>query len=171
MLDRIKERFGRIDVLVLNAACATHAGEQLAITEGAFDKMFSLNVKSTFFTIAESKDLLTASGKGSVVHVVSSVTGMFPNKMIGVYAMTKAALENMVKFLADELRDDKIRVTGIAPGLIRTDFADVILKNPDLDQRSVGEAHQIGSVVATMCSDDGSFINGETFIVSNGFKL
>ena len=89
--------------------------------------------------------------------------------MIGVYAMTKAALENMVKFMADELRNDKIRVTGIAPGLIRTEFADVLLKNPKLDPRSVGEAHQIGSVVAAICSDEGSFMNGETYLVHGGY--
>ena len=89
--------------------------------------------------------------------------------MIGVYAMTKAALDNMVRFLAEEMRSSKVRVTGIAPGLIRTDFANYILKNPKLDQQSVGEAHQIGSVVATICSDEGSFMNGETYQVHGGF--
>ena len=131
--------------------------------------MWALNVKSTFFMIQESKELLTASGKGSAVHVVSSVTGQNPQRMIGVYAMTKAALENMVKFLAEEMRPDKVRVTGIAPGLIRTNFADYLLKNPKLDQKVVGEAHQIGSVVATICSEDGSFMNGETYQVHGGY--
>ena len=113
--------------------------------------------------IKESKPLLTASGKGSNILVVSSVTGQRPSRFIGVYAMTKAALENMVKFLADELRSDKIRITGIAPGLIRTDFAGPIIQNPNLDKASIGEAHQIGSVVACICSEDGSFMNGETY--------
>jgi|688.fasta_scaffold1610612_1 NAD(P)-dependent dehydrogenase (short-subunit alcohol dehydrogenase family) len=83
--------------------------------------------------------------------------------------MTKAALENMVTFLAHELRDVKIRVTGIAPGLIRTDFAQPLHTNPDVDKASVGEAHQIGSVVACICSEDGSFMNGETYPVHGGF--
>jgi NAD(P)-dependent dehydrogenase (short-subunit alcohol dehydrogenase family) len=93
--------------------------------------MWDLNVKSTFFAIKESLPLLV---KGSVVHVVSSVSGQNPSRFIGVYAMTKAALENMVKFLAEELRSSHIRVHGIAPGLIRTEFAGVILKNPELDK-------------------------------------
>ena len=131
--------------------------------------MWDLNVKSTFFMIKESKALLTASGKGSVVNVNTSVTGQNPQRIIGVYAMTKAALDNMVKFLAEEMRPDKVRVTGIAPGLIRTNLAGNILKNPKLDQNIVGAASQIGSVVATICSDDGSFMNGETYQVHGGY--
>ena len=75
ILDLIKEKHGRLDVLVPNAACSTHFGNQLEINERAYDKMWELNVKSTFFLIKESKALMTASGKGASVLVVSSVTG------------------------------------------------------------------------------------------------
>ena len=100
MLDKIKEMHGgRLDVLVPNAACSTHFGDQLEIPEKAYDKLWSLNVKSTFFLIKESIDMLRQS-KAANILVVSSVTGTMPNYMIGVYGMTKAALDNMVKGLA-----------------------------------------------------------------------
>mmetsp|Transcript_8500 Transcript_8500/g.6040 ORF Transcript_8500/g.6040 Transcript_8500/m.6040 type:complete len:89 (+) Transcript_8500:472-738(+) len=85
--------------------------------------------------------------------------------------MTKAALENMVRWLADELRPDDIRVTGIAPGLITTEFSGALWKDrkDDMEPKSMGKPEDIGNVVATMCSDDGKFINGVTVRVDGGF--
>ena len=72
--------------------------------------------------------------------------------MIGVYSMTKAALDNMVKMLSNELMATGIRINGIAPGLTRTDFAMAFVKNPMINPKSVGEPDQIASVAATICS-------------------
>mmetsp|Transcript_1957 Transcript_1957/g.3414 ORF Transcript_1957/g.3414 Transcript_1957/m.3414 type:complete len:179 (-) Transcript_1957:50-586(-) len=175
MLEKIKEAHGgRLDVLVPNAACSTHFGPQMNITEKGFDKMFSLNVKSSFFLIQEAYEMLQESanaGGAANILVVSSVSGQNPNFTIGVYAMTKAALENMVKFLSIEMMADGIRVNGIAPGLIKTEFSGSLWKgNKDLNPASMGEGHHIGSIAATMCSKrDGGFVNGETFQVHGGF--
>jgi len=73
-LDMIKSKHGRIDVLVPNAAVSTHFGDQLGISEKAYDKLWDLNVKSTFFLIKECKEMMTASGEGGNICVVSSVT-------------------------------------------------------------------------------------------------
>lgn len=125
--------------MVLNAAVATHFGTQLDIEESAYDKFFSLNVKSTFFTIKECKELLKKGGKESNILVVSSVTGSSPTPELGVYAMTKAALNNMVVWMAKELRDDDIRINSISPGLIATEFSGVLWKNnKELDKKSLG---------------------------------
>ena len=102
--------------------------------------------------------------------VVSSVTGKNPNFTIGVYAMTKAALDNMVKGLSDELRCESIRVNGIAPGLIRTEFSGPLWNNSEVPKESIGEGHHIGSVAACICSaKDGGFMNGEVYQVNGGF--
>ena len=104
MLQKIKDQHGgRLDVLVPNVACSTHFGSQLEITEKAYDKMWDLNVKSQFFLIKECYEMLMASkeaGGNANICVISSVTGTNPNSSLGVYAMTKAALDNMVKFLS-----------------------------------------------------------------------
>ena len=135
----------------------------MKISERAYDKVWDINVKSTFFLIAECQDLLKEAGPGRNILVVSSVTGVNPNFNIGVYAMTKAALDNMVRWLAQELMADDIRVTGIAPGLIKTGFSKALWKgNKNLDERSLGTPDQIAALAATMCSEDGGFINGET---------
>ena len=173
MLQKIKDMHGRLDVLVPNAACSTHFGTQLDITESAYDKLWDLNVKSTFFLIKECYPLLLASkeaGGAANVCTISSVTGRIPSPMIGVYSMTKAALDNMTQFLSKELMDDGIRVNAVAPGLIKTDFAGPIHSVEGLPPQSIGQPHHIGSVVATVCSkDDGAFMNGEIYYVNGGF--
>ena len=104
MVSKIREMHGgRLDVLVPNAASSTHFGPQLNISEKAYDKMWDLNVKSTFFLINECKSMLLESkqqGGAANVLVVSSIAGANPNFMLGVYAMTKAALDNMVRGLS-----------------------------------------------------------------------
>jgi dehydrogenase/reductase SDR family protein 4 len=100
ILKKIEEKHGRIDVLVCNQACSTHFGNQLDITESAYDKLWDLNVKSVFFLIKEAKDLLKKAGKGANALVISSVSGKNPHYTLGVYAMTKAALDNMVVWMA-----------------------------------------------------------------------
>ena len=75
----------------------------------------------------------------------------------------------MVKWMKDELREDGIRVNALGPGLIKTDFSGPLWQNDSVPKDSIGLADQIGSVAATMCSKDGSFINGETFRVHGGY--
>ena len=108
-------------------------------------------------------------GGASNICVVSSMTGRTPNFPIGVYGMTKASLDNMVVFLSKELLREGIRVNGIAPGLIKTDFADPLIQsNPPPE--SIGQPENIGSVVALICSpEDGAFMNGEIYHVNGGF--
>ena len=174
MLQKIKDMHGgRLDVLVPNAACSTHFGTQLEISEKAYDKLWDLNVKSTFFLIKECYDMLMASkeaGGAANICTISSVTGRNPSPAIGVYSMTKAALDNMTVFLSKELMADGIRVNAVAPGLIKTDFAGPLTTMDGVPPQSIGQPNYIGSVVATVCSkDDGAFMNGEIYYVNGGF--
>ena len=132
--------------------------------------MWDLNVKSIFFLIKESKELLKKAGKDANVLVISSVGGSGPHHTLGVYNMTKAALDNMVKWLAMELLDENIRVNGLAPGLIMTEFSGVLWKdNKGVHEKSKGKPEEIGSAAASICSTDGSFINGTVVHVNGGF--
>ncbi len=164
ILKKIAEKHGKIDVLVANQACSTHFGTQLDISETAYDKLWDLNVKSVFFLIKEAKELLQKAGKEANVLVVSSVGGKNPHPTLGVYGMTKAALDNMVVWMAQELMSDDIRVNGIAPGLIMTEFSGVLWRNNDgVHPKAKGKSEEIASVAATVCSKDGSFMNGEVY--------
>ena len=113
---------------------------------------------------------LRKAGAGANICIVSSVTGKNPHHTIGVYGSTKAALDNMVHWMADELMSEGIRVTGIAPGLIATEFSGPLWKdNTAVGPESVGQPEDIGNVVATICSKDGRFMNGEVYQVHGGF--
>ena len=114
--------------------------------------------------IKEAKELLIKAGKEANILVVSSVGGKNPHPSLGVYNMTKAALDNMVVWMAQELMSDDIRVNGIAPGLIMTEFSGVLWKNNEgVHPKSKGRIEEIGSVAAGICSKDGSFMNGEVY--------
>ena len=86
-----------------------------------------------------------------------------------MYGSTKAALENMIKWMKDELREDGIRVNGISPGLIKTEFSGPMWNNDTVPRDSIGMPEQIASVTATVCSADGSFMNGDTYQVHGGY--
>ena len=142
----------------------------MEITEKRYDALWNVNVRSTFFLIKDSLGLMRKSKGGASICIVSSVTGKNPDPMIGIYGSTKAALDNMVIWMSRELMDDGIRVCGIAPGLIATEFSGVLWKNnKELRPESIGKAEDIGGVVATICSADGRFMNGEVYQVHGGF--
>ena len=102
--------------------------------------MWDLNVKSVFFLIKECKPLLK-KGTNPNILVVSSVGATGPHYTIGVYNMTKAALNNMVVWLAQELMDEDIRINGIGPGLIKTEFSGNLWKNNKaIPATSMGES-------------------------------
>mmetsp|Transcript_24756 Transcript_24756/g.17450 ORF Transcript_24756/g.17450 Transcript_24756/m.17450 type:complete len:83 (+) Transcript_24756:500-748(+) len=82
--------------------------------------MFNINVKGTFFLIKEFKDLLIKSSESASICAISSYLGKHPASAMGIHAMTKAALDNMVVWMADELRPDNIRVVAVAPGYTGT---------------------------------------------------
>ena len=121
-----------------NAAVSTHFGNQFDISEKAYDKLWDLNVKSTFFLIKEALDMLREAGEGANICIISSVTATNPSWTIGVYGSTKAALENMIKWMKDELRSDGIRVNGVAPGLIKTEFSGPLWNNDTVPKESIG---------------------------------
>jgi dehydrogenase/reductase SDR family protein 4 len=162
--------FGRIDVLVLNQAVISHIGKQMEITEEKFDEAININLKSVFFMIKESHQLLKASKRSNVL-LTSSMSAVDPYYSIGVYGITKAGVNNMVRSLSVELMEDNIRVNAIAPGLVNTDMAAPFIKDNSLiNDKNCAKPDQIASVIATICSeDDGSFMNGEIYTVHGGF--
>eukprot|EP00347_Sterkiella_histriomuscorum_P012649 403367758 len=166
LINHVRQKYGRIDVLFLNAAVIEHRGNQLEITEEQFDRTIDVNLKGLFFMIKEAKPLMP---KGSNILLTSSMGAFDPFYQIGLYAMTKAAVNNLVKSLVEELKPDKIRINAVAPGLVQTELAaPLIEQNPHLINQSA-KPEQIASFVATVCSEDGSWLNGECYIINGGW--
>jgi dehydrogenase/reductase SDR family protein 4 len=147
----------------------THIGKQMDITEEKFDQAININLKSCFFMIKESLPLLRKSKTPNVL-LTSSMGAVDPYFTIGVYGMTKAGINNIVKFLSVELMEDNIRVNGIQPGFVDTDMSAPFVKgNTLINDKNCAKPEQIASVIATICSNDGSFMNGEIYTVHGGF--
>jgi NAD(P)-dependent dehydrogenase (short-subunit alcohol dehydrogenase family) len=169
LLKRIEEMYGRLDVLILNQAVISHIGKQMEITEANFDEAINVNLKSIFFMIQEALPLLRKSKKSNVL-LTSSMSAVDPFYQIGVYGMTKAGVNNLAKSLSVELMEDNIRVNAIAPGLVNTDMsAPFIRGNSVVNEKNCAKPEDIASVIATICSDDGTFMNGEVYTVHGGF--
>ncbi|BFZ19388.1 hypothetical protein BsWGS_22426 [Bradybaena similaris] len=168
-------KFGGIDILVSNAAVSTYFGPTLKTPEDSFDKMFDINVKSSFMLCQEVVPEIEKRGGGSLV-LVSSIAGFVPFESIGVYSITKTALLGIVKVLAPELAARNIRINGLAPGIIETRFSqaltsseaakDAILKGIPLGR--LGRPEDCAGAVAYLVSDDSSWVTGETIVVAGG---
>ena len=127
-----KDKLGKVDVLVNNAATNPYFGTFMDVDMGAWDKTFEVNVKGYFWMTREVvKHLRERNAPGSIVHV-ASVAGLIASPLQGVYGMTKAAILSMTKTLSFELAGSNIRVNAIAPGFVDTRFAAAIVKNDAL---------------------------------------
>lgn len=173
------ERFGRIDVLVNNAATNPYFGPMLDIDDGAFDKTFEVNVKGYFWLLREvAQHLQGRSAPGSLINV-ASVAGVSAAPMQGVYGMTKAAVISMTKTAAAELGASGIRVNAIAPGLVETKFASALTSNEDIlklvtNRTPLGrhaQPNEIAGVALYLASDASSFMTGQTVVVDGGFTI
>lgn len=173
------EKFGKIDVLVNNAATNPYFGPMLDIEDSAFDKTFEVNVKGYFWLAREvATHLQSRNAKGSIVNV-ASVAGLAAAPMQGVYGMTKAAVISMTKSFAAELGASGIRVNAIAPGLVETKFASALTSNEDILKLVTnrtplgrhGQPNEIAGAALYLASDASSFVTGQTLVVDGGFTI
>lgn len=168
VFEHIKEKYGRLDVLVCNVAVSPYFGPSIAIGEKEFDKIFDTNVKSTFFTIKDAFELLKSSKKANIL-IISSTAGYSPFADIGVYSISKTTLFSMTKLLSEELAKYSIRVNCIAPGIVKTKFAGAIVDlDPNNFMKRVAIPEEISGTAAYLCSDDSSYVTGEVICVNGG---
>jgi NAD(P)-dependent dehydrogenase (short-subunit alcohol dehydrogenase family) len=170
-----RQHYGRIDVLVCNAAVNPYYGPLLDITDEAFDKIMSSNVKSNLWLCALAIPEMAARGKGSVV-IISSIGGLRGSTVIGAYGISKAADFALCRSLAGEWGPKGVRVNCVAPGLVRTDFARALWEDEErlkrrcatTPLRRIGEPHEIAGAVAYLASDASTFVTGETIVIDGG---
>jgi NAD(P)-dependent dehydrogenase (short-subunit alcohol dehydrogenase family) len=173
------QKFGKVDVLVNNAATNPHFGPMLTVDSGAWDKTFEVNAKGYFWMSREVAAHLVDRGAPGAIVNVASIAGLTAAPLQGVYAMTKAAVLSMTKTLAVELAASKIRVNAIAPGLVDTRFASALVKNDDIvgefvrrtPQRRYAEPHEIAGGAVYLASDAASFVTGETLVIDGGVTV
>ena len=168
-------RWGRIDVLVCNAAANPYYGPLAGVTDDAMDKVLDANVKSVVW-LANLVAPQMAERRDGVILIVSSIGGYIGSNVLGVYNMSKAAEQSLARSLAYEWGPQNVRVNCIAPGLIRTDFSRALWEDPELLPRRVsttalkrlGEPDEIAGAAVFLASPAGAFVTGQTIVVDGG---
>ena len=175
MVDAGRAGFGRIDVLVCNAASNPHYGPMATITDEQFRKTLDHNIVSQHWLITMVAPEMRERKAGSII-LISSIGGLRGTPIIGAYAITKAADIQMAKNLAREFGPDNVRINCIAPGLVRTDFAKALWENPENLKHStsgaclgrIGEPHEIAGAAVFLASEASSFMTGQTLTIDGG---
>jgi NAD(P)-dependent dehydrogenase (short-subunit alcohol dehydrogenase family) len=129
LVQRTRDAFGDIHILVCNAASNPHYGPMSSLADDAFRKILENNVIANHWLVQMVAPEMRARRDGAIV-VISSIAGIQGQSMIGAYGISKAADMQLVRNLAVELGPDNVRVNAIAPGIIRTDFARVLINDP-----------------------------------------
>ncbi|XP_048193259.1 dehydrogenase/reductase SDR family member 4 [Perognathus longimembris pacificus] len=168
---------GGIDILVSNAAVNPFYGNLMDVTEEVWDKILDINVKAAAMMTKAVVPEMEKRGGGSVV-LVGSIAAFFPFSGLGPYNVSKTALLGLNKNLAIELAPKNIRVNCLAPGLIKTSFSSVFWMDKaredtvkeKMNIRRIGKPEECAGIVSFLCSEDASYITGETVVVGGGAR-
>ena len=176
LISAIDQRFGRLDILVNNAATNPHFGHISDTPMAMVDKTLQVNVKGYFELAALASKLMRRNGKGAIVNI-ASINGVKPGPMQGIYSITKAAVINMTKAYAMECAPWGIRVNAVLPGLTDTRFASALTTDdkmlahflPAIPLARVAQPREIAPAVLYLVSDAASYVTGTTLAVDGGF--
>lgn len=170
-----RERLGKIDILVCNAASNPYYGPMLGIDDAALDKILANNIKSNHWLCALVLPEMQVRRDGVII-VISSIAGIRGHATLGAYGLSKAADMALVRNIAVEFGPDNIRANAIAPGLIKTDFARALWDNPDYlatatancPLRRIGSPDEIAGAAVFLASSAGTFMTGQTLVIDGG---
>jgi NAD(P)-dependent dehydrogenase (short-subunit alcohol dehydrogenase family) len=178
LVDKTRDQWNGIDILVCNAAVNPYFGPLANIPDEAYDKIMSSNVRSNVWLCNMVLPQMADRGGGAAI-VVSSIAGIKGTKLLGAYGISKAADSALVRNLAVEWGPRNIRVNALAPGIIKTDFAKALYENPQTAKAAVrqypigrlGEVDDVAGVAVMLAAPAGAFITGQTIVIDGGTTI
>lgn len=175
MTKAVKERFGSIDALVNNAGI-TKDGLMARMSEEQYDAVIAVNQKSVFNMMKLVGTVMMRQRHGRIVSL-ASVAGLYGNPGQINYSASKAAIIGMTKTVAKELGARNVTVNAVAPGFIKTPMTDALTeeqRNKMLElvaMKRYGEPEEVANVISFLCSDDASYVTGQTIEISGGLMM
>jgi len=178
LVDQTRAKFGRIDILVCNAASNPYYGPQAGIADDQFRKILDNNIVSNHWLIQMVAPEMLERRSGSII-IISSIGGLRGSPVIGAYCISKAADMQLARNLAVEFGPSNVRVNCIAPGLIKTDFARALWEDPQrieaantsVPLRRIGEPEEIAGAVVFLASSASNFMTGQTMVIDGGVTI
>ncbi|WP_193164775.1 SDR family oxidoreductase [Microbulbifer hainanensis] len=177
-VEHVKNRYGRLDILINNAAANPYYGYMLDIDLASFQKTVDVNIRGFFFMSVAAAKVMREQGSGSIVNT-ASVNAISPAIKQGVYSITKAAVVSMTKAFAKECGSIGIRVNALLPGFTKTKFAGALFDDDGLYKSIVGmipmrrhaEPDEMAGAVLYLVSDAASYTTGECLVVDGGMTI
>tara|TARA_B100001248_G_C27344750_1_gene438127 strand:- start:247 stop:1014 length:768 start_codon:yes stop_codon:yes gene_type:complete len=178
LVNETREKIGKIDVLICNAATNPFMGSMLDMPIEKFDKVMHNNIRSNQVLCNLVLPEMISKEDGSII-IISSIAAIKGSSILGAYNISKAADVMIVKNIAAEFGHKNIRANSIAPGLIKTDFAKALWENPDIlktvlsstPMQRIGMPDEVAGVAVMLASNAGNYINGQTIVVDGGTTI
>ncbi len=174
----VADKFGRIDVLVNNAATNPIMAPLVDTEEKAFDQIMNTNVKGYFLLTQLCAQMMIKQGGGNIVNI-SSIAGFRPGPWLGVYSISKAAINMITMAFAKELGEYNIRVNAIAPGFVKTKFSQALWSNEALVEEELrhtpikrfGEPEEVARLALFLVSPAAGYMTGQIILMDGGGGL
>ena len=175
LVDETRKAFGKIDVLVCNAASNPYYGPMEGIADEQFRKVLDNNIVANHWLVTMVAPEMRGRKDGAII-IISSIGGIRGTAVLGAYGISKAADMALARNLAHEFGPDNVRVNCIAPGLIKTDFARALWDDPETLKRStqgaplrrIGEPDEIAGAAVFLASPAAAFMTGQTIVIDGG---
>jgi NAD(P)-dependent dehydrogenase (short-subunit alcohol dehydrogenase family) len=177
MVNKAKAEFGRIDILVNNAATNPTMDPAIDVSERAWDSIMNLNVKGLFFLSQAVARIMREHGGGAIINI-SSAAGVTPD-ILPVYSVSKAAVNMVTKVIAKEWAQYGIRANTISPGETKTQFSEALWGNPEICKhilemtplKRIAEPEEMAGAAVFLASSQAGFITGQNLIVDGGLTI
>ena len=177
LFEFVSKEFGRLDILINNAAINPYYGPATGLSPRAFDKTIEVNLKGPYFMTSPPVAGVAGSGGGSIVNV-ASIAALIPLPGQAVYSMTKAGLVSLTRSFAKEYGQQGIRVNAILPGVVKPRFASALVEDPSIQKwmsslpvPRAGQPEDMVAGVLYLVSEQAAYTTGTTLVMDGGASL